>query len=340
MLDQPDVTPMTERTVDRWPAADVLVEYLQDYAQVQVEAGRILFGAIVESITYANANTDGSTSTSTHHHDFQLELTLSPSDGDSVSSASAASIRCGAVVVATGLPTPFVPANVPGIELAEGYEHQPPTGEAADNLSVAVLGMGNAGLETYDSLSSHAAYVHVMPGRGRRKRAERVSWESRYVGDIRALNAGLLDAYLYVAFRPSGSGVPVVRHCDALSSTTTTTTSACVLSTRSVAFPLPSAPLPIFLVEALAEGALPCAPSTQVLRVVATFTVIMVSTQEEDRELRACAFKLHVRADDCFLHPRYPTSTPPPGSSHCENIDSSRSKCRTSTCHVTFKHLA
>ena len=33
---------------------------------------------------------------------------------------------------------------------------------------MAVLGMGNAGLETYDAMANHAAYVHVMPGRGGR----------------------------------------------------------------------------------------------------------------------------------------------------------------------------
>ena len=193
---------MTERTAERWPAADVLVDYLQDYAKAQVLQGRILFGATVDSITYADPLSPHVHSTTATHRDFQLALTLGPNAGPSASGASpaSASIRCGAVVVATGLPTPFVPTNVPGIELAEGYEHQPPTGEAADNLSVAVLGMGNAGLETYDSLSSHAAYVHVLPGRGRRKRAERLSWESRYVGDVRALNAGLLDSYLYATF--------------------------------------------------------------------------------------------------------------------------------------------
>ena len=47
--------------------------------------------------------------------------------------------------------TTLLPESV-DLPQSDEDEHQPPTGEAADNLSVAVLGMGNAGLETYDSL--------------------------------------------------------------------------------------------------------------------------------------------------------------------------------------------
>ena len=186
---------MTERTKERWPPADTLVRYLQDFAQSQIGAGRVLFGATVTTIAHAQLD-DTTQRFPAHNRDFVLALTLAADFNSSASSTTPATLRCGAVVVATGLPAPHIPASVPGIDLAEGYEHQPATGEAYDGLAVAVLGMGNAGLETYDSLSSHAAYVHVLPGRGRKNRAERLSWESRYVGDVRALNAGLLDSYL------------------------------------------------------------------------------------------------------------------------------------------------
>ena len=32
LLDHPSITPMTKRTKERWPHADILVEYLRDYA--------------------------------------------------------------------------------------------------------------------------------------------------------------------------------------------------------------------------------------------------------------------------------------------------------------------
>lgn len=187
---------MPARTNERWPPADTLVHYLRDFARAQVSAGRVLFGATVNTIARPGPNDPTTQRFPAHHQDFVITLALRADPNDPGSPATPATLRCGAVVIATGLPVPHIPANVPGIELAEGYEHQPATGEAYDDLAVAVLGMGNAGLETYDSLSAHAAYVHVLPGRGRRKRAERLSWESRYVGDVRALNAGLLDSYL------------------------------------------------------------------------------------------------------------------------------------------------
>ena len=67
---------------------------------------------------------------------------------------------------------------------------------ADDCMARSITGMGNSGLETYDAMSNHAAYVHVLPGRGRKKKAKALAWESKYVGDVRVINAGLLDAYL------------------------------------------------------------------------------------------------------------------------------------------------
>ena len=81
---------------------------------------------------------------------------------------------------------------------------------------MAVLWVGGAGLETVDALAPYANYVHVYQGRTARqlpRGADDVgipgsatastpdphtflSWESRYVGNVRAINAGLMDAYL------------------------------------------------------------------------------------------------------------------------------------------------
>ena len=63
-----------------------------------------------------------------------------------------------------------------------------------------VLGMGNAAMETADALAPYANYVHVIPGRLHEHMAgpdkhNVLSWESRYVGNVRAINAGLFDAY-------------------------------------------------------------------------------------------------------------------------------------------------
>ena len=134
LLDQPDVVPMTNRTKERWPAADTLVEYLGDFAEAQVQAGRVVFGATVDRISRTRA---GSMLPGQHHGDFDIEITLQ--DEAAAGAETAVRAVCGAVVVATGLPEPHVP-DVPGIELAEGYENQPSTGETFEGLAVAVLG--------------------------------------------------------------------------------------------------------------------------------------------------------------------------------------------------------
>ena len=50
MLDNPSVTPVTNRTKERWPPADVLVKYLQDYAKIQEDAGKIHYSTTVLSV--------------------------------------------------------------------------------------------------------------------------------------------------------------------------------------------------------------------------------------------------------------------------------------------------
>ena len=103
--------------------------------------------------------------------------------------------------MATGLGVPNVPPGIEGIEHAEGYEGLPATGEAFAGEEVAVFGSGNAAFETADALAPYAGYVHLWKGRVPASehevyQPEFVSWESRYVGSVRAINAGLLDSYL------------------------------------------------------------------------------------------------------------------------------------------------
>lgn len=178
---------VTNRTEARWPAADVLVEYLQDFSQAQVEAGAVHFG--VEVIRIARASSPRRFSM---HPSFEIHLESASGGGEQ----GRATADCGSLVLATGLPTPNKRASVHGLEHAEGYEDLPETGKPFVGQTVAVLGAGNAGFEVADALAPYVNYVHVWLGRGEKQRNEMVSWESRYVGDLRAINAGLLDAYL------------------------------------------------------------------------------------------------------------------------------------------------
>ena len=66
-------------------------------------------------------------------------------------------------------------------------------------------------LETADALAPFVNFVQVFLGHGDRPVAETLSWESRCVGNIRAINAGLLDAYLLKSMDGApGSGATVI----------------------------------------------------------------------------------------------------------------------------------
>jgi len=91
------------------------------------------------------------------------------------------------------------------------YEDLPQSGESFEGKSVAVFGYGNAAFEAADSISQYANYVHMFGGRNsadssREDKHDFVAWESRYVGDLRALNAGTLDSYLLKSLDGFGLG--------------------------------------------------------------------------------------------------------------------------------------
>jgi cation diffusion facilitator CzcD-associated flavoprotein CzcO len=55
--------------------------------------------------------------------------------------------------VASGLGVPNAPDSLHGINIADGYETLPTSGEAYEGKTVAVIGMGNAAFETVDFIS-------------------------------------------------------------------------------------------------------------------------------------------------------------------------------------------
>lgn len=95
-----------------------------------------------------------------------------------------ATYLCHAVVAATGVDVPNIPSYIPGIELAEGYEDMPASGDSYEQQSVAVLGVGNSAFEIGNALATAVNYVHLFNGRmWRQEETERrlfTAWESRY----------------------------------------------------------------------------------------------------------------------------------------------------------------
>jgi hypothetical protein len=181
--------------LERWPSADVLVEYLEDYAIPQQTAGRIRYNTTVLSVKRVGVGSGAAHAASSNPARFEVATTFTAGSsgrpyqaggGDSVGEgsserakdASSTVTRCRAVVVATGLAVANRPASVLGIELATGYEDLPATGESFEGKAVLVLGAGNAGLETANALAPHVAYVHVVPGRESQVHSHAVSKRS------------------------------------------------------------------------------------------------------------------------------------------------------------------
>jgi len=112
-------------------------------------------------------------------------------DGFSLHSSAGRQITCKYLVVATALERPLVP-NMEGIELAEGYESVDVREEAYEDQRVLVLGLGNAAFEAANRAQGTAGYVHMI---GRSHGGLKQSYFTHYVGDLRAVNNGVLDTF-------------------------------------------------------------------------------------------------------------------------------------------------
>uniref|UniRef100_A0A8C5XZ76 FAD-dependent oxidoreductase domain-containing protein 2 n=1 Tax=Microcebus murinus TaxID=30608 RepID=A0A8C5XZ76_MICMU len=98
--------------------------------------------------------------------------------------------RTGSVLlVATGLSVPNQ-VNFPGSEYVEGYESVSVDPEDFVGQNVLILGRGNSAFETAENILGVTNFIHMLS----RSRV-RLSWATHYVGDLRAINNGLLDTY-------------------------------------------------------------------------------------------------------------------------------------------------
>ncbi|XP_069087281.1 FAD-dependent oxidoreductase domain-containing protein 2 [Pleurodeles waltl] len=157
----------TRYSQDYFPHADEMVRYLQDFS-----AGlRVRHNT---HITHVRLHKDPA---AWNGHYFDL------------TNQDEQHYRCSVLLVATGLGIPHqVP--FPGSEYAEGYESVSVDPKDFAGQTVLVLGRGNAAFETADNILGVTNFLHML-GRSR----VRLSWATHYVGDLRAINNGLLDTY-------------------------------------------------------------------------------------------------------------------------------------------------
>ncbi|XP_016017251.2 FAD-dependent oxidoreductase domain-containing protein 2 [Rousettus aegyptiacus] len=97
--------------------------------------------------------------------------------------------QCSVLLVATGLSVPNL-VDFPGSEYVEGYESVSVDPKDFEGQNVLILGRGNSAFETAENILGVTNFIHMLS----RSRV-RLSWATHYVGDLRAINNGLLDTY-------------------------------------------------------------------------------------------------------------------------------------------------
>ncbi|MCA9690748.1 MAG: NAD(P)-binding domain-containing protein [Myxococcales bacterium] len=155
---------LSSYTKEYFPPADALVEYLGQFAR-EFDL-QIHYGVTVAQISKTTAE-----------HAFEVR------------DRAGGRWRGKRLIVATGLYRPFIP-DIPGIELAVGYEDMSLDRSDYRNKSVLILGKGNSALETADHLIADAAVIHVLS-----PSPVTLAWDTRHVGHVRAVNNNFFDTY-------------------------------------------------------------------------------------------------------------------------------------------------
>merc|ERR1719478_464752 len=137
LIGRPDIAPVTNRSVDFFPHANVLVEYLHDFAKSQADAGKIEFNTNVDQVKKLEGG----------GFDVYVRHTAPP--------ASARTVRCAQVVMAHGLHVPSPMGNLKmGADLMTDYNDMPNWDKDRawwekkfTGKDVAIFGMGNSAKE-------------------------------------------------------------------------------------------------------------------------------------------------------------------------------------------------
>ncbi|MER6508479.1 NAD(P)-binding domain-containing protein [Nonomuraea sp. NPDC001636] len=160
--DEPDLM-FPNYSREYFPHADDLVRYLADFQRVH--GLRVRYSTAVERVEKDGAG-------------FVVHT------GDRV-------LRAECLIVATGWGGPHIP-DIPGIELATGYEDVPVNGEDFADRRVLVIGKGNSAFETAQALLPYAAVIHLAS-----PSPVRLAWTSKHPGHVRGQYGAFLDSYWF-----------------------------------------------------------------------------------------------------------------------------------------------
>ncbi|MFT4927547.1 MAG: hypothetical protein ACI8WB_003658 [Phenylobacterium sp.] len=163
LCDEPEMR-FTKYTDDLFPHADVLVDYLEDFAKFHKL--KIEFNTEVANMSKKK---DG---------------------GFLVTTTAGVNYECEVLLLGLGAVKEALPDDIEGIELTTSYDDQSVDLETYRNKRVGIIGGGNSAFETASYLSGVAGFVHVLA-----KTPPRMAWDTHFPGDIRAVNNDIFDMY-------------------------------------------------------------------------------------------------------------------------------------------------
>ncbi|GAA3795647.1 NAD(P)-binding domain-containing protein [Sphaerisporangium flaviroseum] len=99
--------------------------------------------------------------------------------------------RAECLIMATGWGGPHIP-DIPGIELAVGYEDVSSSGVDFTDKRVLIIGKGNSAFETAQAILGHASIIHLAS-----PSPVRLAWTSKHPGHVRGQYGALLDSYWF-----------------------------------------------------------------------------------------------------------------------------------------------
>jgi cation diffusion facilitator CzcD-associated flavoprotein CzcO len=162
LLSDSDELRFTKYSEDYFPHPDLLVKYLEDYANYYKL--RIQYNTTVTTVSKPDS-----------------DFLVSDAEGNTYTSKR--------LVVATGFTKLYEP-DFPGWELCDTYFNQSVDPQDYVNQRVLIVGKGNTAFETAENLTVAAAVIHVLS-----PHSVKMAWQTHYVGNLRAINNNFLDTY-------------------------------------------------------------------------------------------------------------------------------------------------
>ncbi|MFI5913144.1 NAD(P)-binding domain-containing protein [Dactylosporangium sp. NPDC051541] len=160
LSDDPELL-FTRYTERYFPSADVMVQYLADFAERTKV--KVRYNARVTSVARAGE-------------------TFTVAAGGETYSANR-------VIVATGVSKAYEPP-IDGYELADNYADMAVDPRDFLDQRVLIIGKGNSAFETADALMETTAVIHVAG-----PSSVKMAWRTHYAGHLRAVNNNFLDTY-------------------------------------------------------------------------------------------------------------------------------------------------